>query len=393
MGWVNEFERWRAGDVRHVFLHLGVFDGELGYVGQGEEAWALMHIRDGAVTPLVVGATETIWAKRPRTWQGRAHVPVPAVVLGGVRRTFTPIWGRVLLGVARCPRGRVILLGIVGEEVGMVVLAPEPVLAFVGRPQEIGTVNLDLLDWLTRPAKVRGRSAATSTRTRSVADERAPAASGRGASPLQVAPYFDRVRAAVARASHSRRWTAAEVAEIPQVIDALERWAREGRGPLAGRRQRLHATLAAAVPDFHVSLDGFTAALDALAQVCGDLVTAASPKARYWTINMDPALFAAVPRCPVPAPARPEKEGDVEEKNQVADDRDGKGRRVCQEERDVEAGKGRRVFEEKRDAEDGKGRRVFEEERDVEDGAEDEDAVTQDHSLLFRPARPTKSGF
>lgn len=297
--WVDEFEQWRAGTVRHVLLHLKGADGELGFVGEGDTAWAIMHIRDGAVTPLVVGDPQAVWAKRPRKWEGRGHVPVPAVVVGGVRSTFAPIWGRALLGVARCPSGMVILLGIVGEEIGMVALGSEPVLVFVGRPKEVGSVNLDHLDWLTRAGGSRRKiAAATATTTAAAgtavameaATTKAAVATTRLA-PLQVEEHFGRVRAALSGALHSGRWSGAAVAEIPEVVDALERWARDGRGSLAGQRRRLYATLVSATPGCRFTLDGFTVALHALAQVCGDFVSPATRQSRTWRIHMDPATF------------------------------------------------------------------------------------------------------
>ena len=91
----------------------------------------------------------------------------------------------------------------------------------------------------------------------------------------------------------------AAVAEIPQVIDALEQWAREGRGSLSGPKKRIHAELAGALTDFRVSVDGVGAALAAIEQVCGDFVTLS---ARTWHVHMDPAVFgdrlADTPRSP-----------------------------------------------------------------------------------------------
>ncbi len=294
-GWAEEFEQWEAGTVANEVLRWPVFDGELGYVGEEDQPWAIVHMQDGAVTPLLVGTPEWLWERRPQTWRGRAHVPVPAVVLGGVRATFTPVWGRRILGVARCADGRVVLLGIVGEEVGMAVLLPEPMLVFVGRPQEIGTVNLDHLEWLTRPATATARSA-TTTETNSASRASPPPTSAVRPTPFAVEQHFARVREAMPRASHLRRWTAAAVAEIPQVVDALEQWAREGRGSIKGRKQKIHAELAGRFPDFRASVDGVGAALDALGQVCGGFVTLA---ARTWEIHMDPAVFRGeVESCP-----------------------------------------------------------------------------------------------
>ncbi len=305
--WVDEFEQWRAGAVRHVLLHLKGSDGELGFVGEGDAAWAIMHIRDGAVTPLVVGDPQAVWAKRPRRWEGRGHVPVPAVVVGGVRSTFAPIWGRALLGVARCPSGMVILLGIVGEEIGMVALGSEPVLVFVGLPKEVGSVNLDHLDWLPRAGgsrrKLAAATAATATTTTAAVATTAAATAATAAAtttaatattrpaPLQVEEHFGRVRAALSGALLPGRWSGAAVAEIPEVVDALERWARDGRGSLAGQRRRLYATLVSATKGCRFTLDGFTVALHALAQVCGDFVSPATRQSRTWRINLDPATF------------------------------------------------------------------------------------------------------
>ena len=300
VGWIEEYEQWEAGAVAHRFLCWTVFDGELGFVGDENGPWAIMHVQDGAVTPLLLGTPEALWERRPQTWPGRAHVPVPAVVFGGGRWTFTPVWGRTLLGVARCPGGRAVALGIVGETVGMAVLGPEPVLVFVGRPQEIGTVSLDHLDWLTKPARVAKSAKTTTGSTTSPPPAAAPKARVVQATSLKIAQHFDRVRAAVPNASHSRRWSAAAIAEIPQVIDALERWARDGRGSFGGRKQRVHAALAAS-SDFRASVDGVGAALAALAQVCPDVVTPASP--RTWHIHMDPDLFWGSD--PEPLPCRP----------------------------------------------------------------------------------------
>ena len=289
--WAEEFKEWEAGAVANTVHRCSVCDGELGYVGELDKAWAIIHIKDGAVTPLLVGPSESLWERRPRTWTGRGHVPVPGVVLGGVRATFTPVWGRWILGVARCAGGRVVLLGIVGEEeIGMAVLSPEPVLAFVGRPLEIGTVNLDHFDWLRGKATARSTMSppprSTRSRTSTSQPSPPPAPAARPSAP-QVEQFFARVRAALPRASHSRKASPAAIAEIPQVIDALEQWAREGRGPFKGRKVKVHAELAAALPDFRMSVDGVGAALEALEQVCGDFVTLS---ARTWHIHMDPVF-------------------------------------------------------------------------------------------------------
>jgi len=98
-------------------------------------------------------------------------------------------------------------------------------------------------------------------------------------------------RAALADAPQSGRWSGAAVAEIPEVVDALERWARDGRGSLAGQRRRLYTTLIGATPGCRFTLDGFTAALHAIAQVCGDFVKPATRQSRTWRINMDRATF------------------------------------------------------------------------------------------------------
>jgi len=50
---------------------LSRFDDELGYVGDEDGPWAVMHMQDGAVTPLLVG-----WERRPT--DGRARRTVPA---------------------------------------------------------------------------------------------------------------------------------------------------------------------------------------------------------------------------------------------------------------------------------------------------------------------------
>ena len=110
-------------------------------------------------------------------------------------------------------------------------------------------------------------------------------ATSRASPLLQVDQQFARVRAAMGRVSRSPKFTATAVAEIPQVIDALEQWAREGRGSLQGPKSRIHAQLAGALSDFRVSVDGVVAALDTLKRACGDFVTLTD---RTWHINMDP---------------------------------------------------------------------------------------------------------
>ncbi len=281
--WVTELEQWRAGRVRHIVLHLTVVDGELGFVGEGEDVWAITHIRDGAVTPLVVGTPEAVYERRPRSWNGRAHVPVPAVILGGERITFAPVWGRAVLGVAQCPHGQVALLGIVGDDVGVVVLAPEPVLVFAGRPQEFGTINLDRLE-VTRRSSSPTRSTARSSTSRSARAPSSPAPPASSSSPATVTQAFERVRAMV-RAPVTSKWSQATLAEIPNVVNALERWTREGRGVLHGRRSNLYKSVVG-IAEVPFSEQGFAAALCALAEV--GIVTPASRAARLWRIDLGP---------------------------------------------------------------------------------------------------------
>ncbi|HRI07858.1 MAG TPA: hypothetical protein PKW35_08580, partial [Nannocystaceae bacterium] len=128
----------------------------------------------------------------------------------------------------------------------------------------------------------------TGTWTSSTSSASPPPTSALRPTPFQVEQHFARVREAMPRVSHARRWTAAAVAEIPQVVDALEQWAREGRRSIKGRKRKIHAELAGGLPDFRASVDGVGAALDALGQVCGGFVTLA---ARTWEIHMEPAVF------------------------------------------------------------------------------------------------------
>lgn len=93
---------------------------------------------------------------------------------------------------------------------------------------------------------------------------------------------FDRTKLAACKPP--QKW-AAHADEVPAVLDALERWAREDRGPLHGRRQDLYKKLTGACPDTHFTLPGFMATLGILSDT--GLVTPASHASRTWHVHLD----------------------------------------------------------------------------------------------------------
>ena len=183
--------------------------------------------------------------------------------------------------VAECERTLCIDLLRASSEltIGDLARASRPVAELLARIT-IGDLTGDEVPQVNVRVGRPARTTATSTSRASP-----PLTSAARRTLLQVDQHFARVRAAMGRVSRSPNSTMRSVAEIPQVIDALEQWAREGRGSIWGRKSSVHAQLAGAFSDFRVSVDGVVAALDTLKRACGDFVTLTG---RTWHINMDP---------------------------------------------------------------------------------------------------------
>lgn len=301
---VSEYQAIRAGEVRTCEASISVEGGRVELCGSPEDLahWTICYVRyeDNAVLPLAVGEQTACFERFQAIdrsglpyWDPRFY-PAPVVVLDGVRRTFRPVRGRFVVGVAEAP-GRTVLLVAAGESLAVVQLEGKATtVVYSGRPLTFSEVDVDsTLGW-RRPPAPRPREPSP---VRPSARVRAHHLRIAGAVEVDVGegPTIDVV---LSHALNALEWRARMVklgqrrkrrgkTKLRPVLDAIREVIFAGGGIFEGGPGDLLAVLRGCCPHLDVDVEAFSNVLGLLHATGTCLVQRPTPRSWRLCLSSD----------------------------------------------------------------------------------------------------------